>query len=160
MVSPPQRKYPASPHDSLTAATGHEGNCQDSETYIPCTSILPQSTSQSKSQSQARFKGQKNRLHFLTGGEAKSCHKATYIQGHGNYCYCCEVAQSCLTLCNPTDCSLPGSSIYGISQARILEWVAISFSRGSSRPRDRTWVSRFVGRCFYHLSHQGSRELL
>ena len=47
-------------------------------------------------------------------------------------CCCCEVAQSCPTLCNPTDCSLPGSFFHGIFQARILEWVAISFSRGSS----------------------------
>ena len=59
-----------------------------------------------------------------------------------------EVAQSCLTLCDPVDCSLPGSTIHGILQARILEWVAISFSRGSSRPRDWTWVSRIGGRCF------------
>ena len=57
-----------------------------------------------------------------------------------------EVAQSCPTLCNPMDCSLPGSSVHGILQARILEWVAISFSRGSSRPRDRTQVSCIVGR--------------
>ena len=48
-----------------------------------------------------------------------------------------EVAQSCPTLCDPMDCSLPSSSVHGILQARILEWVAISFSRGSSRPRDR-----------------------
>ena len=41
-------------------------------------------------------------------------------------------AQSCLTLCNPIDCSLPGSSVHGIIQARVLEWVTISFSRGSS----------------------------
>ena len=47
-----------------------------------------------------------------------------------------EVAQSCLTLCDPMDCSLPGSTIHGIFQARILEWVAISFSRRSSLPRD------------------------
>ena len=47
-----------------------------------------------------------------------------------------EIAQSCLALCDPMDCSLPGSSIHGISQARILEWVAISSSRGSSWPRD------------------------
>ena len=40
-----------------------------------------------------------------------------------------SVAQSCLTLCNPVDCSLPGSSIHGFLQARILEWVAVSFSR-------------------------------
>ena len=49
-----------------------------------------------------------------------------------------EVAQSCPTLCHTMDCSLPGSSLYGILQARVLEWVAISFSRGSSRPRDGT----------------------
>ena len=59
-----------------------------------------------------------------------------------------EVAQSCLTLCDPMDCSLSGSSIHGIFQARVLEWTAISFSRGSSRPRNQTWVSRIAGRCF------------
>ena len=59
-----------------------------------------------------------------------------------------EVAQSCPTLCDPVDCSLPGSSVHGILQARILEWVAISFSRGSSRPRDRTQVSHIAGRRF------------
>ena len=59
-----------------------------------------------------------------------------------------EVAQSCPTLCNPMNCSLSGSSIHGIFQARVLEWVAISFSRGSSRPRDRTQVSRIAGRRF------------
>ena len=46
------------------------------------------------------------------------------------------------------DCNIPGSSVHGIFQARILEWVAISFSRGSSRPRDRTQVSYIIGRCF------------
>ena len=51
-------------------------------------------------------------------------------------------------LCNPIDCSLPGSSIHGIFQARVLEWVAISFSRGSSWPRDRPQVSRIAGRHF------------
>ena len=59
-----------------------------------------------------------------------------------------EVSQSCLTLCNPMDCSPPGSSVHGIFQARILERVAISFSRGSSQPRDRTQVSHIAGRCF------------
>ena len=48
-----------------------------------------------------------------------------------------EVAQSCPTLCSPVDYSRPGSSIHGIFQARVLEWVAISFSRASSWPRDR-----------------------
>ena len=45
-----------------------------------------------------------------------------------------EVAQSCPTLCDPIDCSLPGSSVHGIFQAIVLEWIAISFSRGSSQP--------------------------
>ena len=58
------------------------------------------------------------------------------------------VAQSCPTLCDPTDCSLPASSIHGIFQARILEWVAIRFFRGSSQPRDRTQVSCITGRFF------------
>ena len=51
------------------------------------------------------------------------------------------VAKLCLTLCNPMDCSPPGSSLHGISQARILEWVAVPFSRGSSPPRDQNCVS-------------------
>ena len=55
------------------------------------------------------------------------------------------VAQSCPTLCDPMDCSPPGSSVYGILQARILEWVAFPFSRGSSQPRDRAWVSGIAG---------------
>ena len=49
---------------------------------------------------------------------------------------------------NPIDCSLPGSSVHGISQARILEWIAISFSRGSSWPRNQTWVSCIAGGFF------------
>ena len=59
-----------------------------------------------------------------------------------------EVAQWCLTLCDPTDCSLPGSSVHGIFQAIVLELIAISFSRGSSWPRDWTWVSCIAGRFF------------
>ena len=71
-------------------------------------------------------------------------------------------AESCLTLCNPIDCRPPGSSVHGISQARILEWVAISFSRGSSWSRDRTHVAcvsctSFVGRLIlYQRCHLGS----
>ena len=59
-----------------------------------------------------------------------------------------QVTQSCLTLCDPVDCSPPGSSVRGILQARILEWVAIPFSRGSSQPRDRSQVSHIAGRRF------------
>ena len=55
------------------------------------------------------------------------------------------VDQSCLTLSNPMDCSLPGSSIHGISETKILGWVAISLSRRSFWPRDRTYIS-YIGR--------------
>ena len=59
-----------------------------------------------------------------------------------------KVARSCPTVCNPLDCSLPVSSVHGISQERIMEWDSISFSRGSSWPRDQTWVSCLGGRFF------------
>ena len=58
------------------------------------------------------------------------------------------VTQSCLTLCNPMDCSQPGSSVHGILQARILEWIAMPSSRGSSQPRNQTRVSCAAGRFF------------
>ena len=51
-----------------------------------------------------------------------------------------------MTLCHPMDCSLPGSSVHGIARARILEWDAISFSRGFSQPRDQTQVSQIAGK--------------
>ena len=73
-----------------------------------------------------------------------------WVNKHNSSFYrvCVLVAQSCLTLCNPMDCSLPGSSVHGILQAKILEPVAISDSRGSSRLRDRTWVFCIAGRLF------------
>ena len=64
-----------------------------------------------------------------------------------------KVSQSCLTLCDPLDCSPPGFPVYVILQTRIMEWVAIPFSRGSSQPRDQTWVSAFQA----DIYHQGSR---
>ena len=72
------------------------------------------------------------------------------------YAYMCVHAQLCLTLCDAMDCSLPGSSVHGIFQAKILEWVAISFSRGSSQPGDRTYFSCIscIGGCIpYQLCH-------
>ena len=57
-------------------------------------------------------------------------------------------AQSCPTLCDPMDCSLSGSSVHGIFQVRVLEWIAISFSRGYSQPRDWTQVFCIAGRRF------------
>ena len=67
-----------------------------------------------------------------------------------NQCYCEHEVKSLsrVWLCDPMDCRLSGSSAHGIFQARILEWVAISSSRAISWPRDRTWVSLIVGRCF------------
>ena len=59
-----------------------------------------------------------------------------------------KVTESCPTLCDPMDWSIPGSSIHGILQARVLEWVAIAFSRGSPQPRDQTQVFRIAGRHF------------
>ena len=65
---------------------------------------------------------------------------------------------SCPTLCDPVDYSLPGSTIHGIFQAKILEWVAISFSRRSSRPRDSTRVSHIVGWPFTIWAYGGGNE--
>ena len=56
-------------------------------------------------------------------------------------CMSAKLIQSCLTLCDPIDCSLPGSSVHGILQARILEWVAVPSSRGASQLRDKTHIS-------------------
>ena len=69
-------------------------------------------------------------------------------------------AQSCPTLCKPRDGNPPDSSVYGISQARILEWVAIPFSRGSSPSRDSTWGLLHCRMILYHLSHTGKPQQL
>ena len=65
-----------------------------------------------------------------------------------------EVAQSCLTLCNPMDYSLSGSSVHGILQARMLEWVAISYSMGLSQSRDQTHILNCID-IFYSRGSQG-----
>ena len=69
-----------------------------------------------------------------------------------------KVAQSCPTLCDPMDCGLSDSSVRGILQARILEWVAYPFSRGSSRSWDLNQGLLHCRRILYQLSYQGSRE--
>ena len=71
------------------------------------------------------------------------------------YICCCLVAKSCLTLLHPMGCSLPGLSVHGISQAKIWEWVALSFSRVYSWPRDPMYASCVAGDSL-SLSHQGS----
>ena len=69
---------------------------------------------------------------------------------HSSHVRACSVAKSCLTLCDPMVCSTPGSSDRGILQAKILEWVTISFSRRSSWPRDRTCISCISKWTLYH----------
>ena len=106
---------------------------------------------------------EKQRHHFANkGAYSQSCgfsssHVWMWQLDHKEGCESeSEVTQSCLPLCDPMDCSLRGSSVHGILQASILEWVAISFSRRSSQPRDRTRVFHIAGRRVYHLSHLGS----
>ena len=70
------------------------------------------------------------------------------------------VAQAWPTFCDPTDCSPPGSSAHRILQTRILEWVDMPFSRGSSPPRDRTWVSCIAGRFFTMWATQKACSLV
>ena len=65
------------------------------------------------------------------------------------------MAQSCSTLCDPMDCSPPGSSVHGILQTRILEWIAIPFSRGSSQPRDREPRSPALAGRFFNAEPLG-----
>ena len=81
---------------------------------------------------------------FLKKKEKKIIQYSGWLLAYGEG----EVAQSCPTLCDPVDGNLLGFSIHGIFQARILEWIAISFSRRSSQPRDQTQVSRIGGRRF------------
>ena len=86
------------------------------------------------------------------------CLPPVTVSARGLLCVCvcvcvcvCSVTQLCLTLCDLMECSPPGSSAHGISQARILEWIAISFSRGSPQTRDQTcisWVSCIAGGFF------------
>ena len=71
---------------------------------------------------------------------------------------CVLVTRSCLTLCDSMDYSPLGSSVHGILQARILEWVDSPFSRGSSQPRDWTWVSCIAGRFFTIWATKGSPD--
>ena len=75
---------------------------------------------------------------------------------------CAKLLQSCLTLCDTMDCSPPGFSVHGILQEKTLDWIARSFSRGSSWPRDRTHVSYIscIGRqVLYHWCHLGSPKI-
>ena len=83
------------------------------------------------------------------GGMSSSVHCRLWNVTHCG-CMCAKSLQSCLALSDPMDCNLPASSVHGILQAKILEWVSMPSSRGSSRPRDQTHISYFsyTGRDF------------
>ena len=103
---------------------------------------------------------------YLPKGEVSSCHSTPCLKERIHYwihvsscrggSWLISLAAELLLLshvrlfCNLMDCSLPGFSVHGIFQARILEWVVISYSRGSSRPRDRTHISCIGKRILYH----------
>ena len=96
-------------------------------------------------------------------GRAVVCPRPRPLQVPGQLRSCCPPRSGRVerekvggNLCDPMGCSPPGSSVHGIFQARVLEWVAIFFSRGSSQPRDRTRNSHTAGRHFNRLNHQGS----
>ena len=101
-------------------------------------------------------------VHFSVLLQKNTC-PYTHTMGSWFTCYLCVcvlVTQLCLTVCNPMHWNPPGSSVHGILQARILEWVPIPFSRGSSQSRDQTQVSCITSGFFYCLSHQGSPRTL
>ena len=89
------------------------------------------------------MKGRKRKTHF-TAVKLKEGSRKVKSEKESES----KLAQSCPTLLDPMDCSLPRSSVHGIFQARVLEWVAISFSRGSPQPRNRTQASHIVRRHF------------
>ena len=94
---------------------------------------------------------------FFTNWATEKPQKAAL---NGTESCCCLVANSCLTLCRPKDSSPPGSSVHGISQTRILEGVAISFSMRSSRPRDRNYISCIDRWILYHWATREAHWIL
>ena len=87
-------------------------------------------------------------------------HESTPFWSPHFNCVSALVAQFCLSLCHPMDCSLQSFSVHGISQARILEWLAIPLSRGSSHSRDQTHVSCIAGRFLMVWASKGSPTLI
>ena len=99
-------------------------------------------------------------FHLFASHHSFPCSLLNFIQVMGkSACLRAKLLQSCATLCDPIDCSPPGSSIHGILQAGILEWAAMASSRGSSQPRDRIHifcVSCIAGRFFISQATKGS----
>ena len=90
----------------------------------------------------------KKRCHLILKAYRRSIISVTKAEIIIYYCTVLLTAQSCPTLCGPRNCSLPGSCVHGILQTRILEWVTIPFSKGSSQSRDQTQVCCIAGRFF------------
>ena len=88
----------------------------------------------------------------------KSLLRLCYVPSTALNHWCCSLLSCVWLFCNPIDCSLPGSSVHGISQARTGEWVAISFSRGSSRTRDWTHFSCIGRWILYHWAILGIHQ--
>ena len=80
--------------------------------------------------------------------------------GHATKYQTDRFTQSCPTLCDPTDCILPGSSVLEILQARILKWAAIPFSRASSQTMDQTWISCIAGKFFPILATREGHQII
>ena len=129
---------------------GHDNPLQYSCLESPMDRGAWQATVHRAAKSWAQLKRLSVHVHTRTP------HTRTRTEGHGTLslaipCYGLmpwSEVKSCPTLCDPIDCSLSGSSVHEIFQARVLESIAISFSRGSSRPRNRTRVSHITGRRF------------
>ena len=99
---------------------------------------------------------QENRIRFCSVHRTVLCYKS-FLQKVKFVCSSVLVTRLCLTLCDSVDCSPPGSSVHGILQARILEWVAIPSSRGSSQFWDQTRRQNLhCWQILYCLSHQGN----
>ena len=109
------------------------------------------------------FGGQEvfGQVYVAVGVGQCGCVFTTFYKNHSQLMHG-KSFQSCLTLCNPLDYSPPGSSVRGVLQARILEWVAMPFPRGSSQPRDRTCISHVscIGWwVLYHQCHLGTPQI-
>ena len=126
---------------------------------VPCVGLRGERTASLRGNGMLwQDSGTATRLVFPVGGEQPHWNRALGSQAKNALkmnvgwstvlCCYCLVAKSCPTLCDPVDCSPPGSSLCGISQVRILAWVAISFSRGSSWPRDQIQVCCIAGGFF------------
>ena len=121
---------------------------------------LPWTTNKAKYGKSALSDWALNKFYFLSFWESEApCNIELFFLGTDLLlpCMCVLVTQSCLTLHELMGYSPPGSSVHGIFQARIPEWVAIPFSRGSSRPRNLGLLH--CRQILYHLSHQGSPQM-